>query len=362
MRLVLLIALLLSLGQPCVAEEAREELASFDLTPLEEFAAEHAPEADIRGAAGEILAGGADVERIAGMFLEKLQTPAREIGNCAAKLAAPIALMALGSCVFRGDGARFLLRLTLLEGLMDAALLSIEAARSCLNTACGFADAASPVLAALMTATGMHNSASLLSPAAAVAGNIIEKVFVAVGLPLCRAALCTACASGFGDGLRLKRLGGLLKRCSTWMVGLSFTLFTALVALQGSVTMNLDGLSLRTAKFAVDSAAPVIGSGVSDAWESYVAGMAAARGAVGISGMIALMLAGAQPVLRSLGVMLLLEVCAALLDLFGEESSARACEQVAAVSRMGLELSTGALAIAMILLGALVFAGRSIAA
>lgn len=347
---------------PAVSDAPQDYLVSFDLAPIEQFAAENAPEMDLRATARAILHGEADLAALADILLQRLREPLDDILSAAARAAGPVALLILSRSTLHGDGARFLLRLSLLATLLDASRLSISAAAACLHAAASFTNTAAPVLAALMTATGMTASASLISPAAAMAGGIVERLFISLGLPLCRAALCTACASGFGEGMRLNRLTALLRRSASLLVGLSFTLFTALIALQGSVSVRLDGLSLRTAKFAVDSAAPIIGSGMSDAWESYVAGVAAARSAVGVSGMLLLLITGAQPVLRSLGVMLLLQLCAVLLELFGEETSARACEQLASVSRMTLELSTGALAIAMILLGSLVFFTRSLAA
>ncbi len=365
-RAILALLLLLALAEPAIAEadvaQAPESyLAELDLAPIEDFAAKHAPELDLRATAESILKGEAELDGVAELLLQRLAGPAEEILACAARAVGPAALLILLSCTMQGDSARLLLRISLLGVLMDAACISIDAATACLQTASGFSNAAAPALAALMAATGMGNSASIISPAAALAGSIVERLFVSVGMPLCRAALCTACASGFGDGLRLDRLTKLIRRCCAWLVGLGFTLFTALIALEGSMAVKLDGLSLRTAKFAVDSAAPVIGSGMSDAWESYVAGISAARSAVGISGMLMLLLAAAQPVLRSLGSMLLLQLCGAALDIFGEEHAARACEQLSSVSRMTLELSTGAIAIAMILLGSLVFIGQSIA-
>lgn len=367
LQALLAMLLLLMLAEPTLAEAGaapspESYLADLDLAPIEDYAARHAPELDLRATAESILRGDAELDGFAELLLQRLAEPMEDILDCAARAIGPIALLILLSCTLQGDSARLLLRLSLLGVLMDVACISIDASAGCLQATAGFSNAAAPVLAALMAATCMGNSASIISPAAALAGSIVEGLFISVGMPLCRAALCTACASGFGDGLRLDRLTSLIRRCCAWLVGLGFTLFTALIALQGSVSVKLDGLSLRTAKFAVDSAAPVIGSGMSDAWESYVAGISAARSAVGVSGMLMLLLAAAQPVLRSLGAMLLLQICGVALDIFGEKQAARACEQLSSVSRMTLELSTGAIAIAMILLGALIFLGQGIAA
>ena len=123
---------------------------------------------------------------------------------------------------------------------------------------------------------------------------------------------------------------------------------------------GLDGIAARTAKFAVDSAAPVIGSGISDAWDSYLSGVLVTKNAVGLSGIATLLFAGARPVLICLAAMAALYLIAALLDAFGEKTSAAAAEQIAGICQMALSLCTATLAIAMILLGAAMMIGKGL--
>ena len=222
----------------------------------------------------------------------------------------------------------------------------------------GFADIAAPALAALLSSIGLNASAAMLSPAAALAGGIAGDVFHGFGMPLCSLALCTSIAGNLGGGIDLSGITKLLRKTVGWGTGLCFTFFTALIALQGNVSACSDGLALRTAKHAVDSAAPIIGSSVSDAWETYVSGVMSAKCAVGVSGIAVLLASGAKPVLCAGSAMLALHIISAIMDVFGEKCAARAASQVGGVCQMALELCTGMLAIATILLGAAMAAGR----
>ena len=353
-RLCLLLCLLLLLG----GARAEEALSLAELAPMEEFAAEFAEGMDLGGMVQSALEGGLDYGAALDWLKARVAQPLGEVLSTAAGMLAPALLLAMTGSTLKGRGARLLLRTALLLGLVRMAELALSAAADCLNMAADFSDVVSPAFAALMTATGMGGSAAMISPAAAMAGSLAGDVFLRFGLPLCRAALCAVLAGNLAAGIDLGGLVKLFRRAVGWGAGLAFTVFTALVALQGNLSASLDGVGLRTAKYAVDSAAPVIGSGVSDVWEAYVSGVMAAKSAVGVSGVIALLAAGAGPMLRIVGSMLALQMISVLLDVLGEKHSARALEQAGGVCRMALELCTSALAISMILLGAIMAAGR----
>ena len=293
---------------------------------------------------------------------ERTVQPVRDALFSVSGLLAPALLLAvLGCTAGKGAGAaRFAAQLSLLAGLMEASMPVLEAAEKCLEMVCSFAEAMVPAMAGLFTAAGMSHSATLLSPAAALVGNIAEEYFLRLGLPLCRCTLAVAVAGNLSSGIDLSRLFRSMRKIASWGVGLSFTLFTAIAALQGSMSASLDSIAVRTAKFAVDSASPLIGNGISDAWESYICGIRVARSAIGVSGIVALLLAAAQPVLSMLASLLALHGLSVFLDIFGEKQAARAAEQAAGVCQMAVELATGGAAIAIILLGAAMSTGQSL--
>lgn len=356
MRRLFALLLILLLVNACACAEA---LDSVDLGALEEFAREYADGMDVRGAAEAAFSGKSDFDALLDWLKGRIAGPLREMLAYGTGLLAPALLLTLLSCMGSGrGGARFLVLLTLISGILQAAAAVMESTGECLRMVSGFADAAAPAMGALMTAAGMTSSAALLSPAAAIIASLMEKLFLSWGMPLCRVALCLAAAGSLTEAFDLSRAAKLTKKILGWGTGLCFTLFTAAIALQGSMASSLDGMALRTAKYAVDSAAPVIGSGVSDVWESYVSGIQAARSAVGVSGVALLLAAGLRPLLQAGAGMLMLQVLSVLLDVFGERQAARAAEQAGDVCRMALELCCSAMAIAVVLLGAGMTLGR----
>lgn len=309
---------------------------------------------------GEISAWDAVIDWIKTKTLQ----PVKRVLKTALSSIVPVMLLAMvRACIpggyGGGEGAGFLLRILLLLGFFDLAELSLTAAEKCIHLVKDFTDAAAPGIAAILNSIGMNGMASLASPAAALTGGIAEGIFLKYGVPLCKLALCSAIAGSLSEIIDLSRFTKLMKKTANWGTGLISTLFTAMVALQGSVTEAIDTVGVRTAKFAADSAAPVIGNGVTDAWESFVSGVMITKNALGVSGLTALLAVGLQPLLCCISAMLALNLIAALLELFGERETARAAEQVGGICQMALSLSTGALVITAVLLGAAMSAGKS---
>lgn len=293
---------------------------------------------------------------------EEAIQPIRQVIARTSASIAPAFLLAMmrGSLPDGGEsGIRFVLRLMLLFAFAENAKQALSAAEECICTAKKFTDAAAPGVTALLASAGMHTMAGLASPAAALAGSIAEGVFLRYGLPLGKAALCVALAGNLSDTIDLNRFASILKKTANWGAGIVTTLFTALIAVQGNISEILDGAGVRAAKFAVDSAAPIIGNGVSDAWEGLISSMMISKNALGISGIAALFFAVICPLAICATGMILLNLLSALLDLFGERETARAAQQIGGVCQMALSLAMGALMVAAVLLGAMMAVGRS---
>jgi len=341
-------------------------MAEADTKPIYEFAGEFDAGETVKAIFEDALSGGVSAwDAFLNWAKTALVEPLRLVLSTAYSSIAPVFLLAmLRGCLPEakgsGEGALFLLRLVLMLSFSELAMMALGACETCLRAVARFTSAAAPGIAAVLTAMGMNGTAALVSPAAALAGGIAEDAFLNCGLPLCRGALCLAITGNLSDAVDLNRIVTLLKKTCSWGVGLITVIFTALTTLQGGVSEAIDGVGIRTAKFAVDSAAPVIGSGASDAWESFVSGMMITKNALGVSGIAALLAAGLKPVACCTAAILLLNVIAALLELFGEKQTARAAAQVGGICQMALSLVTGALVIGTVLMGAAMSVGRGI--
>lgn len=333
-----------------------EDTVNVDITPIYDFAEEYGFEDQLQSVYesavnGEFNTYDAFIEWIKEQATEPLQTVAR----VCVELLPIVFLSALMSGMLPdGCGASsavlFLLRLSLLLGFSNLATMALNTIESCIQASTTLIGYATPILSGLLTAAGMDGSAALLSPMTITVGNIAEKLFVRYGVPLCKIAFATAIAGNLSPQISLKGFTRFLMRVIRWGSGIVIAVFTGFLALQSNVSESLDGIAVRAAKYTVDSAAPVIGNGLSDAWENYLSGVFITKNAVGISGIAALFMAGAKPILLCLCAMACLNLIAALLDAFGERLGAEAAEQLAGVCQLALSLCTATMVISMVLL------------
>lgn len=362
-RTLVWIAFLLTVIAPAHAESAGKALAQADMRAMEEFSVEYTDGMDVEKLAQDAAQGNLpSLDDIAESVRKQAGDALTQAARACAGLFAPAMMLALIRSAGRSNrkgirGAGFAIRLALIAGMLECGNYVISSADGCIEMTAGFSDIASPVISVFLTALGRNDAAALISPAAALVGNICVDLFRKYGLTLCRFAMCTAAAGGFGETVRLDRSTDLLCRIVCWGTGFCVTMFTALTAIRSGLSASVDGVAVRAAKYAMDSVAPVIGSGVSDAWETYVSGIMVAKNAVGITGMIVLLAACALPVLKILSVLLIQNLCAALLEVLGDREAAAAVARGGLICRMTLTMCTGAIAVTTILLGAAMNAG-----
>ena len=345
------------------AAQAQEDGA---LDGLYEFAGEHGIDLPVDAISGFVRDPGSFSPEA---LLSQLRTwagkPVRELFTLAAGVfPAMLFLILLRAMLPDANGgagaAVFLIRLHIALGFTDAIMSVIEDTVRCLNAALELSDVLSPILTALLAGSGLAGASSLISPAAALTANLIEALFLRWGIPLCRIALCCAIAGNLSKSVSLKPVYRFVKKGVNWGAGMAVTIFTAILSLQGGMAVSMDGVGLRTAKYAVDSAGPIIGSGISDAWETYVSGMAVARNTAGISGIAVILALNALPLVRGLGCMLLLRLFSAAAEIMGEDGTAALTEQFSGVCQMSVSLLAGGMAAVTILLTATLAAGRGL--
>ena len=285
-------------------------------------------------------------------ILDALSAPAREAISRLRYVLLPSALLMVMQAGMGEDAAAPLLacRLAVLTGCIAIAHMAVISAQDCITRAMHFSDSAAPIMTAALTAIGMTGRAALISPAAAMIGDICQRIYADTGLTIVRAALCLAAAGGICKTMDLSGMVRFLRSLVNWGAGLIGSLFAALVSYAGANAFAQDTVALRAAKYAFDSASGIIG-GTSELWGGSIAGFAALRSAVGFGGSIAVLAVCLQPMLQALIAYVSLRLLSALLRLFGGGGIAAAIDHLSGACQMALMLSCSAAAIVIVLIG-----------
>ncbi|MDR3050659.1 MAG: stage III sporulation protein AE [Oscillospiraceae bacterium] len=171
-----------------------------------------------------------------------------------------------------------------------------------------------PVLLTLLAAVGGNASSAFFQPAVIAAGGSMTAVVrdVTLNLALCCAAITVV--NHLSSRVHLQRLGGLLRTVANWVLGVCFTVFIGVMTVQGMSVAAVDGVSIRTAKYVIDSFVPVVGGMFADTVDALVGCSLLVKNAVGLVGLMALTLYVAAPLAKLLATMLIYRLCAALLE------------------------------------------------
>lgn len=358
------LCVLLLTGAAHAEEAAMQFIENAGLDAFDRFSVEHGGDFSWSEAAEFVLEGELPKwEQVKNAFLHLLKAPLASAFSALKEALFPILLLCVMSSVLRSGqncGAGFMCRISLYLSFAQLMLTVLNAAKDCIQTVSAFGDTASPIIAAVLTAGGLTGSSALVTPSAALAGGIIERFFLKIALPLCACGCCIVLAANLGANSALNRLIKTARRLLGWGTGLAVMLFTSLVCLKGNAAAIADTLTIRTAKYAVDSASGLIGNGVSDAWESYLSGLSIAKGAVGFSGAAALLGVCLRPMLLIGAAMLCFNLLSVALSVTGEKPAATASAQLSEICQTALTICGSGAVIWIILLGALLSLGRGI--
>ena len=146
-----------------------------------------------------------------------------------------------------------------------------------------------PTMAVATAASGAPGGAAARQLATMLFSNVLLSLITHLLLPLVYAyiAACVAHAAIGNEGL--KRIAGTLKWVVTSVLTVLLIGFVGYLTVSGVIAGTADAVAVKTAKFAVSSMVPVVGSILSDAAETVLAGAGILKNAVGVFGMLVIL-------------------------------------------------------------------------
>ena len=180
-----------------------------------------------------------------------------------------------------------------------------------------------PLLLTLIAAVGGSAGATLMQPAVVAAAGSMTGLIRHVTLPLATVAGVLTMLCHLGDGLRLDRLASLAHRAATWTLGLCFTVFIAVLMTRGVTAAAVDGVTLRTAKYALDNLILVVGGLFADTVDTLVGSSMLVQGALGVTGLMLVLSWAMSPLCQTLCAALAYQLASALMQPVADGELAR---------------------------------------
>lgn len=313
-------------------EEIEDKLDDLDLSGLESWLDEYGK--------GDVAANGF-IEAVKEIIAGKYDNDAGAFFNAAVSLAsgavkdslpALIAIFAIALLysVIGGLSGGFLKKSTteLIYFACYAAMISIVVAKTAsllvratetVKSMQALMNAAFPVLLTLLTALGSVTSASVYRPMTAVLATGVTSVVTSVVLPLFIAATTVGIIGHLSKNVKLSKLTSFFKSCADFILGGIFGIFATFLSVQGLTGAIADTVSVKTAKFALQSYVPLLGGYLSDGFDLVLAGLVLIKNSAGLVVTLLILSAIIVPVVEIAVFSLGLKLVGGLIEPFSDE-------------------------------------------
>lgn len=223
-----------------------------------------------------------------------------------------------------GAGAAMLVPLA---GLLDTVRQTVEQVTV-------FLTAYAPVYAAVV-ATGGHPTGAVAYQATLLgASQLLVWAVQGAVFPVLTVSLAFGCAGSVADGFRLDALSAFLHKGVLWFFGLFSTVYSGLMSVQQLAASAGDTLGGRVIRFSLSSFVPVVGSLLSEAYNTVRGCGDLMRTTVGCFGLVAVVLIVLPPLCSCVCWNLSLHLAAAGAGLFRLTPVERLCHTAAGVVRV----------------------------
>ncbi len=204
---------------------------------------------------------------------------------------------------------------------------TMELAKGAIDKMVGFMQAVLPILLTLLTAASGPNTRMLFHPMIIMTVNLIGSLVKTIIIPLIFFSFIISIVSNISNRIEFSKLSELGRQLITFIITGSLTLFIGIITIYG-LGSKIDGLTIRTAKFAVDKFIPIVGGFLADAVEAVVGCSAILKNGLGFIGLLVLLFICILPVIKILVVLLLYKIIAVVIQPIGSSNLVEFFNQV----------------------------------
>lgn len=188
-----------------------------------------------------------------------------------------------------------------------------------------------PLNGALYAMGGNTGTAVASSAGLSVYMTVMEELIGKTILPFCGICMALALMGSIDSSLRTSGLLGTVKKNYTTALSFLMMLLLAMLAAQNTLGTRSDTLAMRSLKFAAGSWIPVVGGSVAEVLRTVSAGMGYLRGAVGICGVLLVLLLLLPTLVKLFLLRLTWQLCASAADLLGCDREKKLLEEFASI-------------------------------
>lgn len=198
--------------------------------------------------------------------------------------------------------------------------IALETGKGAINRMVSFVQALMPTVFTLLAAVGGVASVRVFSPLIFIGITAASTWIKDIILPVIFFISVLSLVNNITDSFHVSQLTHLLRQLCVFLMGLFLSVFLGVMVIQGATAATVDGITIRTAKFASKNFVPIVGGIFSDALDAVVGYSLILKNAVGLIGLLILFLITLFPVVKILSIIFIYRLSAAIIQPVGENT------------------------------------------
>lgn len=195
--------------------------------------------------------------------------------------------------------------------------VAIGTAQDAIQEMINFMIALLPLVLMLLASMGNAISAAMFHPLIIFLIHVIGTMVYKVIFPLIFFSSVLSIVSSISEKYQVTQLAKLLRNVSVGLLGVFLTIFLGVISVQGATASAADGITLRTAKYITGNFVPVVGKMFSDAADTVIGASLLVKNAVGMAGVIILLMIVIFPAIKILTLAFIYNMTAAVMQPLG---------------------------------------------
>lgn len=189
----------------------------------------------------------------------------------------------------------------------------METVKVTINSMISFMEILLPILLTFLVLAGGPNTKIIFHPMILGTVNVVGIMIKSIILPLINFSFIISILSNLSQRAELRKLSELGRQIITFIISAAFTVFIGIITIYGLST-KIDGITIRTAKFAVDRFIPIVGGFLSDAVETVIGSSAILKNGIGIIGLFILIFITILPLVKIGSLLLIYKIVGAVIE------------------------------------------------
>lgn len=216
-----------------------------------------------------------------------------------------------------------------------------------------------PILLTIMVAMGNVTSVGVYQPAVALFSGGIMQLFTNLLMPIFLFTFAFSVVSNLSSSVKLEKFTSFFSSLFKWTVGIIFTVFLAFLGIQGITAASFDGVSIRTARYAMRSYIPILGGYLSEGFDLILTSSVLTKNAIGAGGLMLMLATVIVPVIKIALFSLALKLTAAVLEPVADSRISNFLTSVSKAMTMLIVLLVGVAFLYLISVGLIMCTGNA---